>query len=96
MYEKLAKLVVNYSWNIKKGERVIIDSPTIAEELIRAIYFEVLKVGAHSYLDIEIEGIAELFYKHASEEQLLYLDNANKLIYKEFDCLISFKLSIQI
>jgi len=47
-------------------------------------------------LDIEIEGIAELFYKHASEEQLLYLDNANKLIYKEFNCLISFKLSIQI
>ena len=87
-YEKLAKLVVNYSLNIKKGERVIIGSPTIAEELIRAIYVEVLKVGAHPHMDIEIEGTGELFYKYASEEQLLYLDNAIKLIYKEFDCLI--------
>ena len=31
LYKKLAQLVVNYSLNIKKGERVIIDSPTIAE-----------------------------------------------------------------
>lgn len=88
MHEKLAKLVVEYSLNIKKGERVIIASPTIAEELIRAIYIEVLKVGAHPYLNIEIEGIDILFYKFASEEQLLYLDNAIKFIYKEFDCLI--------
>ncbi|MFW9865057.1 MAG: aminopeptidase [Candidatus Thorarchaeota archaeon] len=88
MHEKLAKLVVEYSLNVKKGERVIIASPTIAEELIRAIYVEVLKIGAHPYLNIEIEGINVLFYKHASEEQLLYLDNVIKFIYKEFDCLI--------
>ncbi|MFX0083075.1 MAG: aminopeptidase [Candidatus Hodarchaeota archaeon] len=88
MYEKLAHLVVNYSLHIKKGERVIIDSLAIAEELIRAIYVEVLKVGAHPYLEIEIEGINELFFKYASEEQLSYFDNASKLIYKEFDCLI--------
>ena len=88
IYEKLAKLVVSYSLKIKKGERVIIDSPTIAEDLIRAIYVEVLKVGAHPYLDIGIEGTDVLFYKYASEEQLLYLDNAIKFIYKEFDCLI--------
>ena len=84
MYEKLAKLVVNYSLNIKKGERVIIDSPTLAEELIRAIYVELIKVGAHPYLDIEIEGTNELFYKFASEEQLSYFDSVHKLIYKEF------------
>ncbi|MFX1477222.1 MAG: aminopeptidase [Promethearchaeota archaeon] len=88
MYEKLAKLVVNYSLNIKKGERVIITSPTIAEELIRALYIEILKVGAHPRLEIGIDGIDILFYKHASEEQLLYLDNATKLIYKEVDCYI--------
>jgi aminopeptidase len=93
MYEKLAQLVVNYSLNIKKGERVIINSPTIAEELIRALYVEVLKVGAHPRLEMEIEGIRILFYKYASEEQLLYLDNAANLIYKEVDCHIGINSS---
>ena len=70
MYEKYAQLVVNYSLNIKKGERVIILSPAIAEELIRAIYVEVLKAGAHPYLDIGIEGTNELFYKYEINERL--------------------------
>ncbi|MHA2185170.1 MAG: aminopeptidase, partial [Promethearchaeota archaeon] len=88
MYEKYAQLVVNYSLNIKKGERVIIDSPAMAEELIRAIYVEVLKAGAHPYLDIGIEGIDELLYKYGSEEQLSYFDDVETYIYKEFDCFI--------
>jgi len=87
-YEKVAKLVVNYSLNIKKGERVYIEGPTLAEELFRALYIEILKIGAHPFLRPEIEGSRELFFKYASEEQLIYLDNAIKLIYKEFDCFI--------
>jgi len=86
IYQKLAQLVVNYSLNIKKGEKVIINSSTIAEELIRAIYVEVLKAGAHPRLVLGIEGIRELFFEYASEEQLLYLDNADYLVYKEVDC----------
>lgn len=90
-YKKLAHLVINYSLNIKKGEKVIIHSPSMAEALIRAIYVEVLKVGAHPHLNIEIEGIDELFYRYASEEQLSYFDIADKMVYKEFDCLIKIK-----
>lgn len=91
MYEKYAQLVVNYSLDIKRGERVIILSPAMAEELIRAIYVEILKAGAHPYLDIGIEGTNELLYKYASEEQLLYHDDVHTYIYKEFDCLIMIK-----
>jgi len=87
-FEKFAKLVVNYSLNIKKGERVYIEGPILAEELFRSLYLEVLKVGAHAFLHPEIEGFDELFFKYASEEQFLYLDNVVKLIYKEFDCFI--------
>ncbi len=91
MYEKYAQLVVNYSLNIKKGERIIIDSSAVAEEFTRAIYVEVLKAGAHPYLDIGIEGLDELLYKYGSEEQLSYFDNVHTYIYKEFDCLILIK-----
>ena len=91
MYEKYAQLVVNYSLNIKKGENIVIFSPAMAEELIRAIYIEILKAGAHPYLDIGLEGINELYYKYASEEQLSYVHNIHSYIFKEFDCIILIK-----
>ena len=87
-YEKLAKLVVNYSVKVKKGERVFISGPTLAAELFRALYVEILNNGGNALLMPRIEGITELFFKFASEEQLEYLDNAIKLIYNEFDCVI--------
>lgn len=87
-YEKLAKLVVNYSIKVNKGDRVYVDGPTLAEELFRALYIEIIKAGGNPLLFPNIEGIKELFFKYASEEQLLYLDNAIKTIFEEFDCVI--------
>ena len=88
-YVRLAKLAVNYAVDVKKGQRVAVIGPTIAEELFQAIYAEVLKAGGHPLLIPNIEGTQELLYKHGSEEQLLYVDNVIKTIVKEFDCSIS-------
>ncbi len=87
-YEKLANLAVNYSIKVKKGDRVVIEGPTLAEELFLALYFEIIKAGGHPLLFPEIKGTKELFYKYASEEQLLYLDNVIKVMIKEVDCYI--------
>ena len=46
-YTKFAKLVVHYSIEIKKGDRVLIEGPTIAKELFQAIYLEILSAGGH-------------------------------------------------
>ena len=88
-YEKLAKLAVNYAVGVKKGQRVAVVGPAMAKELFQAIYIEVLKAGGHPLLIPQIEGTQELLFKHASEEQLLYVDGVRKSVYEEFDCLIS-------
>ena len=88
-YEKLANLVVNYSINVKKGDRVVIEGPTLAEELFLALYFEIIKVGGHPLLFPEIKGTKELFYKYASEE-LIIADG--KVIYEEVNWLIPPKI----
>jgi aminopeptidase len=88
-YEKLAKLAVNYSVEVKKGQRVAIIGPSIAKELLQAIYAEVLKAGGHPLVVPQVEGTQELLYKYGSEEQLLYVDGVTKTIIKEFDCLIN-------
>ena len=88
-YEKLAKLAVNYAVGVKKGQRVVVLGPTIAQELFQAIYAEILKAGGHPLLIPSIEGTEELLYKHGSEEQLLYVDGIQKNVFEEFDCLIN-------
>ena len=40
---KYAHLLVNYCVSIKEGERVLIQSTTLAEPLVREVYREILK-----------------------------------------------------
>ena len=87
-YEKLAKLAINYSVNIKKGDRVCIVGPTLAKELFQSMYIEATKAGGYPLLFAGIEGIQELKYKYASEEQLSYVDPIQKSMIEEFDSYI--------
>ena len=84
-YEKLARLVVQYSIKVKKGDRILINGPAFAKELFQALYVEIIKSGGHPLILPRIEGIEELKYKYASDDQLMYVDPIQKLILKEFD-----------
>ncbi len=68
--QKLAKLLVNYSLEVKKGENVVISGGTEASEFISAIYKEVILKGAHPILRVNIPGLSSFFYKHANKEQI--------------------------
>jgi aminopeptidase len=72
---KLAKLVVSYSLDVKPNDLVGIYGNADAASLIREIYRETIKAGAHVIdTQIGIPGITEIFYKHANDEQLEYHD----------------------
>ena len=88
-YEKLAKLAVNYSIEVKKGDRILIIGPAIAKELFQACYAEVVKAGGHPFYLANIEGTEELMYKYGSKDQLEYVDDILFTIFKEFNGLIS-------
>lgn len=92
MYESLAKIVIHYSLSVQKGHRVLIMANTVAKDLIQALYFEIIKVGAHPFALVDLEDLQTIFYKYASQEQLLYVDNINKQMMKEFDRLIQIKV----
>lgn len=67
---KLAKLVVDYSLQVKKGENVVISGSTEASEFISALYKEIILRGAHPILRVNLPGLSYFFYKHASKEQI--------------------------
>lgn len=87
-YEKLAKLAINYSVRVKKGDRVFITGPSFTKELFQALYVETIKAGGNPLLLPVIEGTQELRYRYATDDQLLYVDDIQKQIIKEFDCFI--------
>ncbi|MBY8991223.1 MAG: aminopeptidase [Candidatus Lokiarchaeota archaeon] len=87
-YEKLAKLAVKYSIGVKKGDRISIRGPSFAQELIQALYVEVINAGGFPLLVISLEGEEELLFKYGSDEQLVYVDDVFLKISEEFDGLI--------
>jgi aminopeptidase len=68
--ERLAKILVGYSTEVKEGEVVSIDGESAAAPLLLAVYEEVLKAGANPILNVSLDGQAASYYKHASDAQL--------------------------
>jgi|SRR3989344_3058753 len=68
--EKTAKILVEYSNNVKKGDRVVINAGIEAAPLVKEIYKLCIQKGAYPKVNIGIPGLSEIYYKYASEDQL--------------------------
>ncbi len=66
----LARVLVNYSTEVKPGELCSIEGESAAESLIQAIYEEVLRAGAHPVVLMTPERAQSAFFALASEQQL--------------------------
>jgi len=86
---KLAELLVKYSVAVKKGDKVKIRGDYAAAPLVQAVYAEVLKAGGHPMVFLEPEGLAEILYKYASEEQLKFIHEPEKIITDKYDVAIT-------
>ncbi len=90
IFEKYAQILVEYSTNVQKGDLVLIRAESnLCQPLIKEIYKLVLQKGAHPIVRCSVEGLSEIFIKHADDEQLAYIDPITKLEYEKVDKLIS-------
>ena len=83
--EKLAKVMVNYSLELKPGQKFWLRTTPLAEELNLAVYEEAVKAGAHTFVDQRMPGAEEIFYKYASGAQLDYVSPIRELIAETFE-----------
>jgi aminopeptidase len=70
--DKLAKVLVHYSNEIKEGQIVAIHGDPLTMPLVEAIYEEVLKAKAHPFFFAATQSLQEIFLQKASSEQLSY------------------------
>ena len=88
LLSKEAKLCVNYSVNVQKGESVLIWGSERAIPLIKEIYREVLRAGGHPITKIDFLEQEYIFYKEAQEHHLNYSDSFSLYYIQNIDIII--------
>ncbi len=83
--EKLARVLVRYSLGVKKGQLVRIAGPAVAAPHIVAAYREVLLAGAHPEVRVAVDGLEEIYLKHASDEQISFVSDLDRMALEKFD-----------
>ncbi|MBI5332861.1 MAG: aminopeptidase [Candidatus Aenigmarchaeota archaeon] len=82
---KLAKLVVEHSVFVRKGENVMISSGTEAVPLVREVYKQVLLKGAFPFVNLGFQGASYIYFKHATDAQLKAFPSVTFATIKKMD-----------
>jgi aminopeptidase len=83
--KKLAQVMVHYSLGIKRGQKVYMQTTPVAQEFNLAFFEEAIKTGAHVTVLMNIPGSEEVFFKHASNQQLDFISPVRKLVHETYD-----------
>lgn len=84
-----AKILVEYCNNVKKGDKVIIDSSVTASPLVREVYKLCIQKGAYPRVNIGLSGLTKIYYDYASKEQLEHFPELTMQEAKYADSFIS-------
>lgn len=88
--DKLARVIVNYSTSVKKGDLVSIRSDPAAMPLVEAVYEQVLRAGGHPFWEARGGTLSEIHLEHADRAQLEYTNPITQHIVDTVDVRISF------
>lgn len=72
-HNKLADVLVSYSTRVKPGDLVAIRADPIAMPLVAAVYERVVRAGGHAFWQVASEELDDLFFQHATDEQLRFV-----------------------
>lgn len=86
--QRLARLTVEYSLGVSKGQLVAISGPAFAEPLVLELVREVLKAGGYTFTRVSFPRAEEIFYTHAQDHQLEYVNPINRYTLETVDAYI--------
>lgn len=87
--ERLAKLLVHYSLELKKGQLLKIQGEAVALPLIEATFEEAVKAGANPYTQILVPNTDEALLRHGRPEQIGFLNPLYKFEMERIDAYIA-------
>ena len=84
---KMARVVTEHSIPVKEGSFSLIIGPMTAAPLMRAVYEAVILKGGHATVLPQLEGLQSFVFKHATDEQLTWVNPLQKFLYENVDAI---------
>jgi len=88
-YEKFAKVLVHYCLDMQKGDLFRINTSALAEPLVKEVYAEALRAGAHPFTRMTLPGLDGIFYETAKKHQLSFVNPIHKFDMETIDKMLS-------
>ena len=88
--KKHAEVLLKYSLDIKKGEKIVIVGDVVTLPLIKESYRLAVEMGALPQVMINSEELKEILLKRGSEEQIKYVPDSVKKAFETVDVVLSF------
>jgi aminopeptidase len=86
--QRMAQVLVRYCIGARKGDRLAIRSMPAAQPLLLEVFREALRAGAHPEMFLTLPGQAEIYFQEASDEQLMYIPAAVRLMVEEYEAML--------
>jgi len=94
MVKKHAEVLLKYSLNLKKGEKLLIQGEQFTMPLIKECFRLALELGAHPQVKIANSGLSEIMMKHGSDEQLTFIHENERVLFNTADVLLNLMGSV--
>ena len=83
--DALARILVEHSTGVGRGDSCVIEAPAVAEPLVRAVYERVLGAGGHPIVAMEPDGLQATFFERASDGQIEWIAPTSRWIAESSD-----------
>jgi aminopeptidase len=90
-YEKLADVLIGYSTELKKGEKILIETFDIPEEMVVALIRRVNEAGGIPVVDTKHNIVLRDMFNHATEEQMQLIGDVEKYRMEQMDAYIGLR-----
>lgn len=88
LIEKYAHLLVNYCVSLQAGERLYIQSSTLAEPLVREVYRAALRAGGIPIVNLSFRDQGTIKMEESNEAQLQHVDPLYAAAMQEYEAFI--------
>ncbi len=89
--EKMAKVLVEYSLDIKEGDYFLIAGNVPSMPLIKEVYKQALLKGAYPEIRMDSEEFAEIQVKNASDEQLKFVSPVSRFLMENITAFLNIR-----
>ena len=87
--QRMAKVLVNYSLELRKGDRFAIMCGPTSTPLIQEVVREALRAGAFPETYVNLPGLREIAFKEGSDEQITYIPQVQRIIIEEYEAMLN-------